>query len=219
LGKPLIHYTLDAALHCPLIEAVYVSTDDAVIAETAHQCAGVTVIDRPAELATDTATTQQVITHFLDSYLTRYGQWPITLVLLQPTSPLRTAIHLTEAMACYETLPQPALLVSMCMAKPLAWQGEQDINGRVAWHRPPDNTPNRQASRPQLVLNGAIYIASPAVFLAEQMFATPTYPYRMPSADSVDIDTLEDFNLAEFWLTRQGAGKQIFGGSDTLSAK
>jgi CMP-N,N'-diacetyllegionaminic acid synthase len=201
-GKPLIQHTIDAALQCERVDAVYVSTDDAAIRQ-ASEAAGATVVERPTKLATDTASTMDVVRHFLDEYQEKHGDWPETLVLLQPTSPLRTMLHLAEALKQYAGLSQPASLVSVSPAKPINWQGYLDEAGQFSFHQSLDMSRNRQAEAQNYVLNGAIYISSPQRFYNGELTAPALSAYVMTQEASVDIDTLFDFELAEFILQRQ----------------
>ena len=82
--KPLILYSIEYALSCSLINDVVVSTDDKKIAKLSMD-AGAKIINRPYEFATDTASTESVITHFMDNINTK----PDIIVILQPTSPIR----------------------------------------------------------------------------------------------------------------------------------
>jgi CMP-N,N'-diacetyllegionaminic acid synthase len=201
-GKPLIQHTIEAALQCPLVDTVTVSTDDAAIRQ-ASEAAGATVLERPAKLATDTASTMDVVRHFLDEYQKKHGDWPETLVLLQPTSPLRTMVHLAEALKQYAGLTQPASLVSVSPAKPISWQGSLEESGLFAFHQSLDLSRNRQAEAQNYILNGAIYVSSPQRFYNGELTASTLSAYVMTREASIDIDTLFDFELAEFILQRQ----------------
>jgi len=204
-GKPLIHYTLEAAKDCSLIHDVFVSTDDAAIVACAQQIHGICVIDRPVHIATDDATTVDVVRHFLDEYKTANGAWPKTVVLLQPTSPFRTAAHLVEALTQYNALNSDSNLVSVCVAKPVSWQGTLTITkgnqtGLFEFHHS-GRQENRQTEKPNFVLNGAIYCASAEQFYQNQFLKQPLHGYVMDAAASVDIDTPLDFQWAEFLLS------------------
>jgi CMP-N-acetylneuraminic acid synthetase len=203
-GKPLIHYTLEAARDCSLINDIFVSTDDAAIANCVRQIQNVHIIERPAHLATDDATTVDVIRHFLDEYKALNGAWPKTVVLLQPTSPFRTAKHLEEALTQYKALNPGSNLVSICPAKPVSWQGavtttDDKQAGLFEFHHT-DRQENRQKEKPNYALNGAIYCASAEHFYQNQFMTKPLHAYVMDTASSVDIDTPLDFQWAEFLL-------------------
>jgi CMP-N-acetylneuraminic acid synthetase len=146
-----------------------------------------------------------VIRHFLDKYKTENGAWPKTVVLLQPTSPFRTAKHLKEVLTQYNALNPGSNLVSICPAKPLSWQGsliaeQENIAGLFEFHHS-GRQENRQAEKPNFVLNGAIYCASAEHFYQSQFLKPPLHGYVMDTASSVDIDTPLDFQWAEFLLS------------------
>lgn len=202
-GKPLIHYTLEAALACPQIDAVYVSTEDPDIAQTAAQLAGVNLVQRPDELATDNALTMAVVQHFLEIYRTEHKAFPETVVLLQPTSPLRTSAHIQEALLRYSQLPKPATLVSVTRTKPLSWQCSITPDGQIQFRQSNVEKCNRQQEDANFVLNGALYCTSAHRFYHNELFASPVYPYVMSAEASIDIDTLADFRLAEILLSKE----------------
>lgn len=207
LGKPLIAYTIDAARQCPGVDAVYVSTEDTAIRCVSEE-AGATVVERPDHLANDVASTLDVVRHFLDWRRTTHGAWPETLVLLQPTSPLRDTRHIQEALQLYGIYPRRtdaigATMVSVTQAKPLSWQGGLDSSGQLVFHDRLDTNRNRQAEAANYVLNGALYISAPERFYNDTLMQPALYPYVMPADASVDIDTAADFELAEFILYRR----------------
>lgn len=197
LGNPLIHYTIEAALECARIDAVYVSTDDPAIAEISHEAGALLPPLRPADLAQDTTSSLEVVRFFLDWYGQTWGEQPETLILLQPTSPLRHARHLAEAMALYDHHYGHATVVSVTTTKPLSWQGWVDDSGFFHSYRTTDFSSNRQAEAPNYVLNGALYIAPSSRFASGRLMEAGVMPYVMPPEVSVDIDTATDFLLAE----------------------
>lgn len=205
LGKPMLQYSIEAALGCSYISEVYVSTDDPEILNIAHACGALTPPLRPAELANETASSRDVACHFLTWYQQEFSTAIETLVLLQPTSPLRTSTHLTEAMSLYEShQSELATVVSVTMAKPIAWQGFiQPENGSFRFHEKASDGGNRQTEPTNYQLNGAIYIASAARYLDNTLMQQPVYPYIMSQETSVDIDTYTDFLVAEAILATQ----------------
>lgn len=203
-GKPMIQYTIDAALQCAGVDAVYVSTDSAEIADVAQAGGALLPPLRPADLATDTASSADVVRHFLQWYQSQApdGQWPDTLVLLQPTSPLRTAAHVQEALALYEAHRGPeTAVVGVTRGKPLAWQGlVQADTGRFVSHQVIQTGSNRQMEPANYVLNGAVYVAAARRFWDNALMSGAIYPLVMSADASVDVDTLLDFQLAELIL-------------------
>lgn len=204
LGRPLIAYSIEAALACPDIDTVYVSTDCPEIAKIAASFGATLLPLRPAELATDQAASAEVIRYFLDWHRDVHHTWPETLVLLQPTSPLRTATHLHEALQRYRLLPKGSSLTSVTPAKPITWQGSIAADGQlVLMEDAPQMMGNRQQAPPNFMLNGAIYCAASIKAYEDGFFKPPVYPYVMEREASVDIDTLDDFRLAELLLMKQ----------------
>src|ERR1043165_5153854 len=102
-GHPLIHYTFDEARKSQRLDRIVLSTDDEEIAQYGR-AAGIEVpFMRPAELASDSAALADAIAHGLDWLKAEEGYVPDAVLLLHPTSPLRTAAHIDESLALYES--------------------------------------------------------------------------------------------------------------------
>ena len=110
-GKPLIVHSIETALSCGRIAGVYVSTDDAAIAEVAHQ-AGANVIERPAELATDTAPEWLAWRHAIETVERSRGAFDL-FVSLPPTSPLRSVQDVENAIESMENDPTADICLTM----------------------------------------------------------------------------------------------------------
>lgn len=178
----MIVWTIEAAQHAS-IQDIVVSTDCHQIEEIARK-AGVTVVRRPPELSTDEAETIAAVRHAVSTTLAAD-----TVVLLQPTSPLRTAADIQSCLQLYKEGPRP--VVSTVAAKPwLYWaSGSKGMLSKVEI---PENV---RAVEP----NGAVYVCSVEGLAGLAWWDTPM-SYTMPASRSVDIDTLEDFELAEALL-------------------
>lgn len=200
-GKPLIAHTIEAALGCPLVHGVFVSTDDDEIARAARS-AGAEVIARPAELAADDSTSADAVAHALRS-LREAGRDFTRFALLQPTSPLRSAAHLTE---CLDRFGRGgfASAISVCESEHHPRKMLRlDAAGRlVPVSDASDLQRRRQDLPPVYRQNGAIYVMGVEDFLtrAEGFYLEPVMPYVMSHRDSVDIDTATDFLVAEALL-------------------
>lgn len=202
-GKPMIAYTVEAALQADGIDDVIVTTDDQSILNAA-MTAGATYFPlRPYEISNDTATTLDVLQWLADVYPNeKNGQKIDHCVLLQPTSPLRTATHISEALAQYRHYLKkantiPTTVVSMTSSKPLAWQGYTDNHG---YWQAADKAlaTRRQDAQPLLGLNGAIYIGQANhVFEYGFLQGCHVVPYEMNANVAVDVDTIDDFRLIE----------------------
>lgn len=201
-GKPLVAWTIEAALACEQIDLVYVSTDCPIVADIATTLGAILPDNslRPAHLAEDTTPGIAVVRHVLEAI-----DSPCRLILLQPTSPLRATRHIDEAISLFEKQNNLMLsVVSMTEAKPLSWQGQ--INAEGFWERieSAETVQNRQqVSSTYYQLNGAIYIAESSKLLESDFLTGIVLPYVMSPETSVDIDTLADFCAAEALLRLQ----------------
>jgi CMP-N-acetylneuraminic acid synthetase len=189
-GRPLIAHTCLAARHSGVFSALYVNTDCPQIAAVAAQHGVPCPVLRPPELARDETPTRDAIL-FLINALAARGETYATLVLLQPTSPLRTAMDIVAALRLYRERT-PCRVVSVSPVAPRHWLGDVQPDG--AWNR---WTGMERAYR----LNGALYIYRTADFVVEEP-ARPTLSYIMPLERSVDVDTPLDLEYAEFLLAR-----------------
>ena len=207
-GRPLVAHTVAHALACPEIDAVYVSTDDAQIAEAARAAGATVPYMRPAELATDQAGKLPVIEHLV-AYLERQGEVISRVVDLQPTSPLREPGDISAALMAR---PDAQLVVSVCEAQdnPYFTLVEQAGDGLVRLSKG-DGAARRQDVPPVYALNGSIYVWQRAALAhagIHGLWSVAVAPYVMPRWKSADIDTLEDFEYAQWLFDRhfgQGA--------------
>jgi len=188
-GRPLLAWTADAALAACALDRVVVSSDADAILAAARAC-GVETLRRPAELATDTATTLDVIVHALDAC-----PGHDIVVVLQPTSPLRTAADIDGALERFAATGAPSC-VSVCEAEQSPYWMYR-LGAGQALLPVVDGTP--QATRRQdlptvYVLNGAVYVADTAWLRTTRAFvAAGTVAHVMPVERSLDIDTAQDF--------------------------
>ena len=199
LGIPLIEYSIKAALGCNCIDLIAVSSDSDEILNVASSH-GVTLIKRPAELASDTASSNAVIDHALKVLNTKND---IThLILLQPTSPLRLAEDIDRAWNLYLE-KQPKLILSVTrpnieIQKSFIMGKDGYLTGMLSPEAP---FTNRQSLPDAYMPNGAIYICSVEAFKQKSLLPLEKiYPYEMEFDRSIDIDKKEDLQLAEQYL-------------------
>ncbi|UWR35722.1 acylneuraminate cytidylyltransferase family protein (plasmid) [Sulfitobacter sp. W027] len=199
-GLPLIAWTVRAALEASCVARVLVSTDDEEIAKAARDAGAEVPFMRPAELASDTAGSVEVLEHALEAS----GAHSVAL-LLQPTSPLRHAGHIDAAFAQMQAACAPGCVSVAPAPKPPWLMYSFKEGGQLKpFLQMPTGITRRQDFPPAYVLNGALYFVRSDVFANERSFmVTGTIGYEMSSQDSVDIDTLEDFVLAERLLSHQ----------------
>lgn len=157
---------------------------------------------RPAELATDTAGTREVLMHALDAYA-QEGYEADTLVLLQPTSPFRTATHLREALELYDGSTEMVVSVKETKANPYFVLFEENRDGWLEKSKT-GTFARRQDCPPVWEYNGAIYIIDVATFRRQEL-ATFSHvrKYVMDEFHSHDMDTPLDWEIGTLLLERQ----------------
>ncbi|HUW81478.1 MAG TPA: acylneuraminate cytidylyltransferase family protein [Phycisphaerae bacterium] len=202
-GRPLIAHTVEAARASKLVSRLMVSTDDERIAAAARRAGAEVPFLRSGELATDEATNVEV---FIDAIerMRREGFAGPWAVLLQPTSPLRTAEDVDNCSRLMQER-QADVVVSVCEAEPHPWLAMQADD--EDWLHPAGfegrAQPGRQAFPPMYYLNGAIYLVEIDSFLKRRsMYGPRTTGYLMPRERSVDVNTPIDLQFCEFLLTQ-----------------
>jgi N-acylneuraminate cytidylyltransferase len=199
-GKPLIGWTIEAAQKSNYIDSIVVSTDCKEIAEIA-EVFGISVPElRPRELSTDTATTQDVIIHTLN----KYGKCSDIVIILQPTSPLRTADHIDDAIGMFEDNRAFSIVSVTPCEHPPQWANTLPENNSMKDFVRKNELQRSQDLGEFFRLNGAIYIYDTDKFLVEGKLAygENTFAYKMENEASIDIDTQFDFEISKFLLMR-----------------
>ncbi|QOJ13969.1 MAG: acylneuraminate cytidylyltransferase family protein [Planctomycetia bacterium] len=187
-GRPLISYTCRSALESGALDAVYVNTDCPRIAAVAAEYGVSCPVLRPARLAADNTPTRDA-NRFLLEHLLALGERYDAMVVLQPTSPLRSAADIRGALELWRRHPAGAVATVSPVA-PSEWCGTIHATGEFRT-LPAQGTLYR--------LNGAVYVYPLGDYLRDH----PTkrmLAYPMPASRSVDIDTPEDMQTAEALL-------------------
>lgn len=195
----MIAYTIEAALRCPLVGRCIVTTDDPEIKAVAT-AEGAEVLDRPAALATDHASSEDAVAHVLD-WLDSHNELPTYFTLLQPTSPLRNVTHLADCLSQF-LASNFACVISVCEVDHHPYKSFTLINGQLQPLGRINQLSLPRQSLPEVFRqNGAIYAMRSETFRAEHtFFAAPAMPYVMRKEDSIDVDTRLDFEMAERML-------------------
>lgn len=202
-GKPLIAWTIDAALSSRSIDRVVVSTEDEEISEVSKTYGADVPFMRPSELATDEASSIGVVFHAIETLKASDSHYDY-VILLQPTSPLRTVEDIDRAIEFSFSINAGAV-VSVCeTGHHPYWANTLPADRNMKdFLRPEIANKNRQELPVFYRLNGAIYIASSAYLKLNSGFMnSDTYAYIMPLERSVDIDTELDLKFAEYLLLR-----------------
>lgn len=195
-GKPLIQYSIEAAKTVFPDELICVSTDNNEIKSTVESLGLQVPFLRPADLATDTSGTYEVLIHAIDFYETK-GYKPDVLVLLQPTSPFRTEKHIKEALSVYNDSIDMVVSVKETKSNPYYILFEEDDNGFLKKSKEAHFT-RRQDCPKVWEFNGAIYIINIATLKKKSIQEFERIvKYEMSEFSSHDIDTLFDWEVAE----------------------
>jgi CMP-N-acetylneuraminic acid synthetase len=201
-GRPLLAYAAEAALACGKLDRVVLSTDSEEIAEAGRRLGLEVPFLRPAELARDDTPILPVLEHLL-AQPSVGERAPGALVLLQPTSPLRTARHLEEAIALFESSGADSLV--SVQPVPHVFERDSQMEMREGWltRVAPGDAPilRRQDKPPRFARNGpAIVITSAGNIRAGRLYGPRLAGYRMSELESVDVDGPGDLLLAELLL-------------------
>jgi len=193
-GKPLITWSIKAGLNSKYIDNIVVTSDDEKILRLSIEL-GVGARKRPDYLASDTASTFDAVKDVINN-MDNYDY----IVLLQPTSPLRTEKHIDEAIELLETNSADAV-ISVCELEhsPL-WANVLPVDGNMTGFLRSEIVNKRsQDLEPFYSPNGAIYICKLDKLLTEEGFfiKDKIFAYKMDKNTSVDIDEEIDFLLAE----------------------
>lgn len=197
-GKSLIQRTYENAMKSRLLREVILSTDSEQIAEHARQ-AGVPVpFLRPPELASDTSAMIDVVLHAIEAYSQRRDQ-PEAVMLLQPTSPLRSPDHIDRAIELLEehdsvcsVVPLP---LEMCPHYVMKLTGEGYLDYFLPEGR---NIKRRQDVVPAYKREGTVYLTKTRVlYESRNFYGTRCKPMIIPAEESLSIDTEADWQKAE----------------------
>ena len=191
-GKPLIQWTIEAAVKSGVFSRIVVSTNDKEVLELADSL-NVRTLARPDEYASDTAKSSDVIRHFLDE-----NPDITNLAYLQPTSPLRTSAHISDAVNQFFNSKMDCLIsVTEVTQYP---EFMYSLSPRGLLVREKEMQEIRRQDMPLRVLaNGAIYMAKTDILKTNSYdFARcNAYAFPMTAEESIDLDTPTDFLIAE----------------------
>ena len=194
-GKPLVAHTIEAAKESRYIDYVLVSTDSEKIADVAKESGAEVPFLRPEELASDTSKTIDAILYTIGQ-LNKLGKSYETLILLQPTSPLRTSEDIDAAIELFYAEGKKSLLsVSEVSENPVLIRRMQ--GNVVIPILSGTSTVRRQDFEKYYRVNGAIYINAISEVDESTSFNDNEIGFVMDVSHSVDIDTMEDVKKAE----------------------
>lgn len=204
-GKPLICHTIDTALKSSVISDVIVSTDDPEIAEIAEIAGARCPFLRPEFLATDNALAIDNYIYTLNRLEAEFGYNIDSFFVLQPTSPLRSSYDIEAAYELFTTKNADSVVSYTENEKPLHWlkliEEDYSIKSLASFN----GLLNRQDYDKTYYPNGSVYIFRKELILKKEYYSDKSYAYIMPKLRSVDIDTIDDFEYAEFLINKKNA--------------
>lgn len=202
-GRPLLAWTCAAALGAHCLTRTIISTDDPDLAALATREGVEAPFLRPAPLATDTAKSIDVARHAIGA-LAEQGWHTDVLVLLQPTSPLRTSRHIDEAFALLADGVEAVVSVIEVPHQFKPWvvmTREGDYLRDYEIRELPFDKFRRQGQPILYARNGpAVVVTRAATIAAGSFYGERCVPYPMPVKASIDIDDRDDLALADQWL-------------------
>lgn len=197
-GKPLIYYTIDCARQIASDENICVSTDDTEIIKCVEEYGLKVPFVRPAELATDSAGTYEVLLHAVEFYEKNNRHFD-AIILLHNTTPFRTSEHVKQALTLYSN--DIDMVVSVKESDPSPYYNcfEEDKNGFLKRTIDGSLFVNRQDAPITYEYNSAIYIINTESLKRTNLSKfTRRVKYVMDELSSVDLDNMIDWKFAEF---------------------
>ena len=210
-GKPLIAWSLEHARAVKRIERVIVSTDCQQIADVAHQHGAEVPFIRPKELALDDSPEWLAWQHALNYLKETEGILPKVMVSVPATAPLRSVTDLNNCLDEYEKGDVDAVVtVTDASRSPYFNMVKRNPDGTVALVIPPSTTLTRRQDAPIVYDMATVaYVLRPEFVMTHQsIFDGRVRAVHVPLERAIDIDTLMDFTIAEFYSSQQGIGNR-----------
>lgn len=210
-NKPLIQYTIETSINSGMFDEIYVSTDSKKIADTSLQLGAAVPFLRPDNLAQDKSASIDVIIHALEWFKSNQDRNFDYVLLLQPTSPLRSPEDIINSINLMRESMNASAVVSVTKIsephpdKVLKINKDNHLESYITKYKKPFEG-RRQDLTKVYARNGAIYLVKAEDLLAKNsIYCGITIPYKMPFERSVNIDTYSDITIMEAIL---GNGKQ-----------
>lgn len=199
-GKPLIAYSIEAALKSKYIDRIVVSTDGGNIAKISKEYGAEVPFIRPKSLATDTSKSIDVVLHCIDELVKKNENYDY-VILLQPTQPLRQSFHIDEAIELIYRKKENSL-VSVCKVKEHpSLMRELNLDGTMNNIVSLSSDTRRQDFKEIFIVNGAIYINKINNELNKDTILNDNkIAYLMEEKYSIDIDEILDVKIANLML-------------------
>jgi CMP-N,N'-diacetyllegionaminic acid synthase len=207
-GLPLIAYSLQQAVETKLFSQIAVSSDSSEIRTTAMAHGATFVVDRPTQMASDTAPKLPAIRHCVETTEKEFGQFDI-IIDLDATAPLRIAADIIGSLKLLTaTNADNVITGTPAHRSPYFNLVEQDENGIVQLSKPLKDAVTRRQDSPKCFdMNASIYVwRRDALLNNPSLFVSSTRLFEMPRERSLDIDSEADFEMVE-WMMSKGSVK------------
>jgi len=207
-GKPLITYTIEAALKSELLNCVVVSSDDLNVCKLVKEYKQAIFHNRPVEIANDISPITETIAAVLKQFDPDNCVYD-AVMLLQPTSPIRTCKQIDDAIQLFTDHPEVNSLISVCAMDDvhparMYWKEDSSLSPILA-----DFEQTRRQDIPKAYYrNGSIYITRISSFIKENtVMIKPSIGFEMPTSQLLNIDEPRDIMIAEVLITAWKEGK------------
>lgn len=204
-GKPLLQHTIEHAKNSERLSNFLVSTDSEEFASLARECGASVPFIRPADLATDTALTVDVVKHAIKQHEQQNSTTVRAIVLLQPTTPCRLPKDIDNAIKMFQSFENPESLISCYDVTEEAHPNIMYSKDEPYFRPLNESHPRRRQKFETVYLrNGAIYIASRNLILEEgNIYNDRPIGYEMPRSRSINVDGPIDLELAEVFFNHR----------------
>lgn len=203
-GQPMITYTIEAAEKSKYITDIIISTDDSEIADIAVKAGAECPFMRPKELASDTAVAMDNYIYTIERLNNERSSSVEEFIVLQPTSPLRLAADIDEAIFMFMDKKADSVISYVEESHPVVWHKYIDEQGRFE-NIFQETIDNRQENRVSYYPNGAIMVFKFKLIKERRYYSNNSFAYLMPRSRSIDVDSFEDFEYAEYLLEKKYA--------------
>ena len=211
-GKPMVEYTIRAALDSKQITRAIITTEDDEIIQVSRKL-NIEVIKRPKKLANDSSDLEPVMKHVLEYLRHNENYKPELIVLLQPTSPLRNSDHIDESILKLKKNQLDSIL-SVSESKALVWKKQKESQISPITYDP-FNRKNRQKINDKLLENGAIYVTKNKSFEKSKCRISGKIGYyKMPMEASYEIDQMYELEAVEKILEKRNKIEDVFSVKD-----
>jgi CMP-N,N'-diacetyllegionaminic acid synthase len=206
-GHPLVSWSIAAALRCPLLDGVYVSTDDEEIAAVATRY-GASVIRRPAEISGDAASSESALVHACQYLQEGNGSTPEKILFLQATSPLRTTDELTRALQHFDANGLDSLFSAAQTADFCLWRGapgSATFDSENFDYRDRKRRQDADPSHTVWIETGSFYITKTDLLIAgNNRLGGKIGVWPVETWKAFEIDDLEGLELCALLMRRYG---------------